>query len=107
MPWAAWAGNLLLAFITRRLAAFALPSKVDMLVEQKQRRIARSTRRFMGSRVDIEIVCPNNHNQTVTFNQEEFDKMLQAGSSVFHCNTCDVVWSPTHDEIAKIRKRLA
>jgi hypothetical protein len=27
---------------------------------------------FMSDRVEFDLVCPNNHNQTVTFSPEEF-----------------------------------
>lgn len=56
--------------------------------------------------VDFEIVCPNNHNQTVSFTREEFEKKLQSGALVFHCNTCDTNWPPSSGDIAKFRKNL-
>jgi len=59
------------------------------------------------NRMDFEIVCPNNHNQTVTFNQEEFEDTLKSGGVLFHCNTCDTNWTPSNDQIATIRKRLS
>lgn len=58
----------------------------------------------MSDRIDFEVVCPNNHNQTVTFNSEEFEAELKSGALVFHCNTCDADWPPTQAEITKIRK---
>ncbi len=61
----------------------------------------------MSKRVDFEIVCPNDHNQTVSFSREEFEKKLKSGALVFHCNTCDEDWTPSHDEIAKIRQQFA
>ena len=61
----------------------------------------------MSDRVDFEIVCPNNHDQTVTFSHEEFEKMLKSDALVFHCNTCDRKWPPTGEQIAKFRKRFA
>ncbi len=51
----------------------------------------------MSDRMKFEIVCPNDHNQTVTFSQEEFEAALKSGALVFHCNTCDTDW-----EIARI-----
>jgi len=45
--------------------------------------------------------------QTVTFNGEEFEAELKSGALVFHCNTCDSNWPPSHEDIAKIRKELA
>jgi hypothetical protein len=58
----------------------------------------------MSERVDFEIVCPNDHEQTVTFSREEFETELKSGALVFHCNTCDTNWSPSHEDIAKLRK---
>ena len=60
----------------------------------------------MSDRHSFEIVCPNNHNQTVQFNQPEFEKVLQSGTLVFHCNTCDTDWSPSGAEIAMFRKQF-
>jgi hypothetical protein len=64
-------------------------------------------RRFMSDRMGFEIVCPNDHDQTVTFSQEEFEKALKSGALVFHCNTCDTDWPPSHDDIAKFRRQLS
>ena len=61
----------------------------------------------MSERIDFEIVCPNNHDQTVTFSQEEFEEALKSDALVFHCNTCDTNWPPSHEAIAKIRKELS
>jgi len=61
-------------------------------------------RRVMSYRIDFEIVCPNDHDQTVTFSQEEFEQTLKSGALVFHCNTCDTTWPPSHEEIVEIRK---
>jgi len=33
--------------------------------------------RLMSDRIEFEIVCPNDHDQTVTFSQEEFEKALK------------------------------
>jgi hypothetical protein len=60
----------------------------------------------MSSRLDFDTVCPNGHNLTVAFNQEEFEDSLKSGTLVFHCNTCDTDWPPTSEEIAKFRKRF-
>ena len=60
----------------------------------------------MSDRMDFEIVCPNDHDQTVTFSQEEFEEVLKSGALVFHCNTCDTNWPPSHEDIAKIRKQF-
>ena len=61
----------------------------------------------MSDSIDFEIVCPNDHNQTISFTHEEFEEALKAGVLVFHCNTCDTDWSPSHEEIAKFRKEFS
>jgi hypothetical protein len=61
----------------------------------------------MSDRIDFEIVCPNNHNQTVTYSQKEFEAVLKSGALVFHCNTCDANWPPSHEDIANFRKQFA
>jgi hypothetical protein len=60
----------------------------------------------VSDRLDFEIECPNNHDQTVTFRQEEFEEVLKSGALVFHCNTCDANWPPSTEDIAKIRKQF-
>ncbi len=60
----------------------------------------------MNDRIDFEIDCPNNHNQTVTFSREEFEHELKSGALVFHCNTCDTNWSPTTEEIKEFRRKF-
>ena len=61
----------------------------------------------MSDRMDFEIVCPNDHNQTVSFTQQQFEETLKSGALVFHCNTCDTNWPPSGEEIAKIRKQFS
>lgn len=61
----------------------------------------------MSDRQDFDIVCPNNHNQTVTFDQEQFEAVLKSGTLVFHCNTCDTDWSATSQEIVGFRKQFS
>ncbi len=61
----------------------------------------------MSDRLEFEIVCPNNHDQTVTFTREQFEDALKSDTLVFHCNTCDTNWSPTSEEISGFRKQLA
>lgn len=61
----------------------------------------------MSDRMDLEIVCPNDHAQTVKFSKEGFEAELKSGALLFHCNTCDTNWPPSHQDIAKIRKELA
>ena len=58
-------------------------------------------------RLDFDIVCPNDHDQTVTFSREEFEKALKSGALVFHCNTCDTNWAPSTEEIAQFRKQFS
>lgn len=60
----------------------------------------------MSGRNDFEIVCPNDHDQTVTFSPEEFEAVLKSGALVFHCNTCGADWPPSHADIARIRKQF-
>ena len=61
----------------------------------------------MRDRMEFEIVCPNDHNQTVTFSQEEFEETLKSGTLVFHCNTCDTDWPPSREDITKFRKQFS
>lgn len=61
----------------------------------------------MSERIDFEIGCPNDHDQTVTLSREEFEKALKSGTLVFHCKTCDTNWSPSQEEIAKFRKMFS
>jgi len=61
----------------------------------------------MSDRIEFDIVCPNNHDQTVTFSQEEFEKVLKSDALVFHCNTCDREWPPSSEEIATFRKQFS
>lgn len=60
----------------------------------------------MSDRLDFEIVCPHDHDQTVTFSQEEFEAELKSGTLVFHCNTCEANWPPSREDIAKFRKQF-
>jgi hypothetical protein len=61
----------------------------------------------MSDRLELETVCPNNHNQTVTFSKKEFEVVLKSGSLMFHCNTCDTDWPPSKAEISKLQKELS
>jgi hypothetical protein len=61
----------------------------------------------MSGLVDFEVVCPNDHDQTVTFSQEEFEKALKSDDLVFHCNTCDANRPPSRADIVKFRKQFA
>ena len=61
----------------------------------------------MDDRLEFEITCPNNHNQTVAFSPSEFEAALKTGALEFHCNTCDTNWSPSGAEIAELRKQLS
>ncbi len=57
----------------------------------------------MAESVDLETTCPNNHNQTIKLTREEFEDNLASDALVFHCNTCDTDWTPTTEEIEKLR----
>jgi hypothetical protein len=61
----------------------------------------------MSDRIDFDIVCPNGHDQTVAFSRQTFEAELKSGALVFHCNTCDSDWPPSHEDIAQIRKELS
>jgi hypothetical protein len=61
----------------------------------------------MSNRVDLETVCPNNHNQTVKLTREEFENALKSDTLVFHCNTCDTEWNPSRKEIESLRREFA
>jgi hypothetical protein len=61
----------------------------------------------MSDRIEFEIVCPNNHEQTIAFSPKEFETELKSGRLVFHCNTCETNWPPSHQDIAKIRREFA
>ena len=60
----------------------------------------------MSTTTKFEITCPNNHDQTVAFNREEFETTLSSGSLQFHCNTCDTDWEPSGKDIEQFRKQL-
>ena len=61
----------------------------------------------MNDRMTFETACPNNHTQTVSFSQDEFEAAQQSDTLVFHCNTCDTDWPPSSEEIAKLRKHFS
>ena len=61
----------------------------------------------MSERLDFEIFCPNNHDQIVSFSQQEFENLLKSGALVFHCNTCDANWPPSTEEIANFRRQFS
>lgn len=61
----------------------------------------------MSGRIDFDIVCPNDHSQTVSFTRDEFEAALKSGALVFHCNTCDANWAPSGAEISAIRKEFS
>ena len=61
----------------------------------------------MSHRVELDTVCPNNHNLTVTFSQEEFEAALKSDALVFHCNTCDTDWPPSREEVARLRNEFS
>jgi hypothetical protein len=57
--------------------------------------------------MEFEIECPNDHDQTVRFDQEEFERALKSGVLIFHCNTCDTNWPPSTEEIAQFRRQFS
>ncbi len=61
----------------------------------------------MSERIEFEIECPNNHDQTVKFGPEEFEQELKSGALIFHCNVCDTDWPPTTEEIASFRRQFS
>ena len=61
----------------------------------------------MSEAHQFEIFCPNNHDQIVTYTLEQFNDALKSEGLVLHCNTCDTNWTLSHDQIDKIRKKLA
>lgn len=61
----------------------------------------------MSDRLEFGIECPNNHDQTVRFSQEEFEEALKSGALVFHCNTCNTDWPPSSEEIVELRKQFS
>lgn len=60
----------------------------------------------MTDRLKFDVVCPNNHNQTVTYSKDEFEQTVKSGGLVFHCNTCDTNWSPSKKEMDQFRKEF-
>jgi hypothetical protein len=60
----------------------------------------------MSNRLDFDTVCPNNHNQTVTLSEKDFEEALKADTLVFHCNTCDTDWPPSTEDIATLRNHF-
>jgi hypothetical protein len=71
------------------------------------RKILQAAGGSLSDRMEFEIVCPNDHNQTVTFSQEEFEEALKSGALVFHCNTCDTDWPPSGQDIARFRRQFS
>jgi hypothetical protein len=100
---------------TSWIRGFALPSRVDQTARASAaagttQQIAETSQAVGGlvsDRLEFDIVCPHNHNQTVTFSQEEFEEALKSGALVFHCNTCETDWPPSSEEIAKLRKQFS
>jgi len=60
----------------------------------------------MSQKAKLDTTCPNNHNLTVTFTRENFERVLKTDSLMLHCNTCNAKWPPSHTEIEKLRKEL-
>jgi hypothetical protein len=61
----------------------------------------------MKNHAQLDTVCPNNHNLTVTFTRDEFEAALKSDELVLHCNTCEANWPPSKEEIHKIREQFA
>jgi len=61
----------------------------------------------VSERIEFEIICPNNHNQTVIFTEKAFEEALTTGLLEFHCNTCDTDWPPSREEITAFRKQFS
>lgn len=51
----------------------------------------------------LEIVCPENHEQTISFTRESFEATMKTGGPLFHCNTCDTNWNPSSEQIEEMR----
>jgi hypothetical protein len=79
----------------------------QQLIGEAQRKITQGSGRLMNDRIDCEIVCPNGHDQTVTFSHDQFEAELKSGALRFHCNTCDTDWAPFHDEIVTFRTQFS
>jgi hypothetical protein len=60
----------------------------------------------MSAHVQLDTVCPNNHNLTVAISRDEFEAALRAGGLMLHCTTCDANWSPSKEEMTKLREQL-
>jgi hypothetical protein len=61
----------------------------------------------MSDHLKFETVCPNNHDQTLTFTKEEFEDALKSDTLVLHCNTCETDWNLSSEEIARMRKQFS
>ncbi len=82
-----------------------LPSRIGNIGRIKAAaQMPEQEERKMNSRLAFEIVCPNNHNQTVKFTQDDFEALSKSGTLVFHCNTCDTNGPPSTEEIATFSK---
>jgi hypothetical protein len=60
----------------------------------------------MPTPTKFDVVCPNNHEQTVAFTRDEFEATLSSGPLQFHCNTCDTDFQPSGKEIEQFRRGL-
>jgi hypothetical protein len=56
--------------------------------------------------VKIDVVCPNNHKQTVRFTEKEFEAEMDSDTLLFHRNTCDINWTPPHHLVEDIRRQF-
>ena len=60
----------------------------------------------MNDRAQLDTVCPNNHNLSLTITKKEYEAALKSDSFVLHCNTCNANWPPSRQDIEIIRKQF-
>lgn len=60
----------------------------------------------MRKQIKFDILCPNNHDQTVAFSREAFEATLSSGALMFHCNTCDTDFEPSGKVIEQFRQEF-
>lgn len=62
---------------------------------------------MMSDHAELDTVCPNNHDLSVSISREDFEAALKSDSFVLHCNTCDTNWPPSQEDLADLRKQFA
>ena len=60
----------------------------------------------MSKPIKFDILCPNNHDQTIALSREEFETTLSSGTLMFHCNTCDTDFEPSGKVIRQFRRQF-